>query len=71
MTRMCAVCLSQTPPFRKRPLGRNDALVDVCATCDDEHPRSGRYAFAGSESPRSDIGFVNANGHKRGGKFGR
>ena len=29
----CAVCTSTRGPFTREPLGRNDALVNVCAEC--------------------------------------
>lgn len=35
----CAVCTSERGPFVKRPLGRGNALVTVCAACDAEPPR--------------------------------
>lgn len=57
----CALCTSERGPFRKRALGRNDAIVDVCQECDETHPRSGRYSFAdGTPSRRT-----NTNGNKR------
>lgn len=31
----CAICTSTTPPFTPQPLGRNNALVPVCAACDE------------------------------------
>ncbi len=45
----CAVCVSEEGPFVRRPLGRNGELVNVCSSCDTEHPRSGRYAFDGGQ----------------------
>lgn len=35
----CAICASERGPFAKRPLGRNDALVNVCADCDEQPAR--------------------------------
>ena len=39
----CAICTSERGPFVSRPLGKNDALVAVCAECDEEpmHVRLG------------------------------
>lgn len=31
----CAICTSRTGPFTPQPLGRNNALVPVCAACDE------------------------------------
>lgn len=43
----CALCGEDAPAGSAlRPLGRDDALVAVCASCDGEHPRSGRYSFS-------------------------
>jgi len=42
----CAQCLSEVGPFEKRPYGRNGGLVSVCQTCENEHPRQGRYSFS-------------------------
>jgi hypothetical protein len=36
----CAICTSERGPFVRRPLGRGDALVSVCADCDDEPART-------------------------------
>ena len=47
----CAVCTSEQGPFVERPLGKGNAPVLVCKACDEEHPRQGRYAFEGNESP--------------------
>jgi hypothetical protein len=38
----CAICTDELGPFVQRPLGRDDALVAVCMTCDTEQPRE-RY----------------------------
>ena len=29
----CAICTSDVGPFTREPLGRDNALVDVCADC--------------------------------------
>ena len=46
----CAQCLSDQGPFVQLPHGKDDALVNICDRCENEHPRSGRYNF--SESRR-------------------
>lgn len=43
--RFCAVCTSERGPFVVAPMGRGDAPVLVCRECNEEHPRTGRYAF--------------------------
>jgi hypothetical protein len=40
MTAFCAICTRTRGPFVQRPLGRADALVSVCADCDDEPART-------------------------------
>lgn len=50
MAIFCAICTEPPPPgteLVQRPLGRDSALVLVCADCDTLHPRSGRYTFVG------------------------
>lgn len=49
MADFCAICTEESADLCARPLGRGRALVKVCADCDEEHPRSGRYAFGESE----------------------
>ncbi len=44
------------------PLGANDALVTVCGPCNDESPRSGRYAF-GDNTDRH-VGIAQGPGHR-------
>ncbi len=39
---ICAVCLSTTGPYALQPLGRNDALVQVCYACRTETPDGNR-----------------------------
>jgi hypothetical protein len=39
----CAICTSTRGPFRLEPLGRNDALVHVCADCQTLDAR--HYSF--------------------------
>jgi hypothetical protein len=34
----CALCASERGPFVQRPLGRDDAMVAVCASCDGDMP---------------------------------
>lgn len=57
----CALCTSDTGPFVQRPFGKADALVTVCKSCDEEHPRQGNYSFGDGvgarETPR-------LNGHR-------
>ena len=63
MRNFCALCLDPIVGNpKKQPLGRNDALVNVCDTCDSAHPRSGRYSFDGNESAARGIG--DGNRHK-------
>jgi len=50
MASFCAICTEPPPPGTELvdlPLGKDSALVAVCADCDTVHPRSGRYTFAG------------------------
>ncbi len=48
----CALCTRDIlGKPRSRPLGKGGGMVNVCAPCDGEHPRQGRYAFNGSETP--------------------
>lgn len=35
----CSICTSEIGPFEYRPLGRNNADVLVCRSCDEEPPR--------------------------------
>lgn len=35
----CAICTGEAGPFVKRPLGKDNGLVSVCASCDEEAPR--------------------------------
>lgn len=58
----CAVCTSDRGPFVARPLGRNDALVSVCVSCDSDTPRARRrrpiergYQPAGGLLSRAEI----------------
>jgi uncharacterized small protein (DUF1192 family) len=32
----CAICTDDRGPFTRRPLGKDEALVDVCRDCDEE-----------------------------------
>lgn len=32
----CAICADDSGPFVPRPLGKNDAIVNVCRDCDEE-----------------------------------
>jgi hypothetical protein len=34
----CAICTDATGPFVTRPIGRNDALVRICVSCDGDSP---------------------------------
>lgn len=71
-SRTCALCAGEIQGgARQLPLGRNDALVTVCYTCDTEHPRKGRYSFDGGRSTdlHSTTGVLTAgrdgNGNKQ------
>jgi hypothetical protein len=48
----CAICTSDVGPFVTRPIGKDDALVRVCAACDDDPPR----AVFGPERPYEGAG---------------
>ncbi len=52
MSAFCAICARDIvgEPLR-RPLGRDDALVNVCHACDEGSPRAGRYSFGGGKDP--------------------
>lgn len=50
MSAFCALCTSDVGPFIKRPFGKGDAFVDVCAGCDTDHPNTGRYSFGGGRT---------------------
>jgi hypothetical protein len=41
----CAICVSDRGPFTREPLGRGDALVDVCSGCTTLDAR--HYTFNG------------------------
>jgi hypothetical protein len=51
----CAICTEDLAPdaARPRPLGRGGAIVSICASCDEEHPNSGRYSFDGGRDKSS------------------
>jgi hypothetical protein len=51
---LCAICCSTRGPFRREPLGRNDALVNVCAGCDST-PIAKRGPERGYEVPADTI----------------
>lgn len=36
MKPFCAICTSERGPFSRHPLGKGDALVNVCERCDSE-----------------------------------
>jgi hypothetical protein len=38
MSKWCAICTSERGPFVQRPLGKGNALVTVCAACDEDSP---------------------------------
>lgn len=47
----CALCTNEirgTP--HREPIGKGNAIVDVCAASSSEHPRRGRYNFAGGHT---------------------
>lgn len=46
----CAVCTRDKGPFVQRVLDDGGPLVTICEPCDQEHPRTGRYAFGGGEA---------------------
>lgn len=44
----CGLCTRDiVGSSRRLPVGINDELLEVCYTCDTEHPRKGRYSFDG------------------------
>jgi hypothetical protein len=48
----CAICTDAIiGPVKQEPLGRGNAMVNVCVTCATEHPRHGRYGFGETYSP--------------------
>lgn len=55
----CALCTSEDGPFVTRPLGRNNALVRVCAGCDDDArlvtPRGPEVARSYPERSRNAV----------------
>ncbi len=51
----CAICTGERGPFVQRPLGRGDALVPVCAACDDQPARSKRGPEVPYEIPERVI----------------
>lgn len=55
---LCASCGNDRVgiPYRL-PWGRDDALVDVCDPCVNDHPRSGNYNFKGTWT-KAGGGFV-------------
>ena len=59
MSAFCAICADDIvgEPLR-RPLGKGDALVNVCTRCDEEHPAYGGYAFNGSGSADKHLGLT-------------
>ena len=53
----CAICADViTGAPARLPLGRNDALVNVCATCDEEPVRSRTGPILGYTAPERDAG---------------
>lgn len=56
---LCASCGNdrQGVPYRL-PWGRNDAMVDVCDACVNDHPRSGRYGFSEAGKPTGGSGLA-------------
>lgn len=58
----CAICVEPIiGEPRRAPLGRDGALVAICAACEDEHPRSGRYSFGGSGEVGRGLNIAGAN----------
>ncbi len=54
----CAVCTSSLGPFALEPLGRNDALVNVCRSCRTDPPvadGSQRDAYGGGTGPSAPM----------------
>jgi hypothetical protein len=51
----CAICTDEVGPFSQRPLGRRNALVAVCSSCDSEPAREVRGPERGYE-PESMLG---------------
>lgn len=56
----CAICTSDRGPFVRRPLGRGDALVNVCADCDEQPAREVRGPELAYEPPCSPGTTANA-----------
>jgi hypothetical protein len=51
MNDWCAICASDVGPFTREPLGRNNAVVNVCADCVELDAR--HYAFDDSSKCRN------------------
>lgn len=57
----CASCTEVTSNLVPRGIGRGDGIVWLCKTCDEEHPRQGRYSYDGGEQPERGMGFHSGN----------
>lgn len=66
---LCAICTRPAiGALHREPLGRNDALVNVCAACATETPVERDHLFGGSARPGTGIGAGNhrtGNGTRR------
>lgn len=51
MSAFCAICTGDRGPFVQRPLGRQSALVTVCAECDTAPARSRQGPVIGVPLP--------------------
>lgn len=51
MSAFCAICTGDRGPFVQRPLGRESALVTVCAECDTAPARSRQGPVIGVPLP--------------------
>jgi hypothetical protein len=69
VAKFCALCLTPIADEAQRePFGKDGALVDVCSTCCDEHPRSGRYSFSNEHARLDDRGTGPGNKPRKIGK---
>lgn len=61
----CAICTSDCGPFRREPLGRNNALVNVCMKC---ATHTVRESHSGQRGYEPTGGLLSANVARAGAK---
>lgn len=57
-TGTCVLCGAARDDLKRRRLGPDEEPVPICIRCDEEHPRSGRYAFSGGHESDAVGGFA-------------